>query len=110
MAYKTTISDTTRAYVLFPGKEERYSCRAIAKKAKISKSPVSYLRGKVQCKQDLKTCKKIGRPKMDLNDVVSCTSLGGINIRMLGFVIQVIIYILRSDQERLRKMQHKVLR
>ena len=28
---------------------------------------------------------------MDLNDVVSCTSLGGINIRMLGFVIQVII-------------------
>jgi transposase len=49
--------------VLFPGKEERYSCRAIAKKAKISKSPVSYLRGKVQCKQDLKTCKKIGRPK-----------------------------------------------
>ena len=45
----------------------------------------------------------------DLNDVVSCTSLGGINIRMLGFVIQVIIYILRTDQERLRKMQHKVL-
>jgi hypothetical protein len=31
-----------------------------------------------------------------MNDVVSCTSLGGINIRMLGFVIQVIIYILRS--------------
>jgi hypothetical protein len=46
---------------------------------------------------------------LDLNDVVSCTSLGGINIRMLGFVIQVIIYILRSDQERLREMQHKVL-
>ena len=46
---------------------------------------------------------------VDLNDVVSCTSLGGINIRMLGFVIQVIIYILRSDQERLRKMQPKVL-
>jgi hypothetical protein len=46
---------------------------------------------------------------MTFIDVVSCTSLGGINIRMLGFVIQVIIYILRSDQERLRKMQHKVL-
>jgi hypothetical protein len=46
---------------------------------------------------------------MYLNDVVSCTSLGGINIRMLGFVIQVIIYILRPDQERLRKMLHKVL-
>ena len=32
-------------------------------------------------------------------------------IRMLGFVIQVskYIYILRSDQERVRKMQHKVL-
>ena len=33
------------------------------------------------------------------------------NIRMLflGFVIQVSIYtLLRSDQERLRKMQHKV--
>ena len=44
-----------------------------------------------------------------LNDVVSCISLGGINIRMLGFVIQVIIYILRPDQERLGKMQHKVL-
>jgi hypothetical protein len=40
-----------------------------------------------------------GCDKVDLNDVVSCTSLGGINIRMLGFVIQVIIYILRSDQE-----------
>ena len=36
--------------------------------------------------------------------MVSCTSLGGINIRMLGFVIQVLIYIfLRTDQERLRK-------
>jgi hypothetical protein len=34
MAYKTTISDTMRAYVLFLGKEERYSCRAIAKKQK----------------------------------------------------------------------------
>jgi hypothetical protein len=30
------------------------------------------------------------------------------NIRMLGFVIQVIIYILRPNQERLRKIQHKV--
>jgi hypothetical protein len=28
---------------------------------------------------------------VDLNDVVSCTSLGEINIRMLGFVIQVSI-------------------
>jgi hypothetical protein len=37
--------------------------------------------------------------------VVSCTSLGGINIRMSGFVIQVIIYILRSEQEQLREMQ-----
>ena len=39
------------------------------------------------------------------NDLVSCTSLGGINIRVLGFVIQVsiYIYILRPDQERLRK-------
>ena len=64
MAYKKTISDTTRAYVLFLGKEKRYSCRAIAKKARISKSSVSLiLRGKVQRKQDLKTCKKIGRPK-----------------------------------------------
>ena len=35
--------------------------------------------------------------KEDLNDVVSCTSLGGINIRMLGFVIQVMIYILRPE-------------
>ena len=26
---------------------------------------------------------------MDLNDLDSCTSLGGIDIRMLGFVIQV---------------------
>jgi hypothetical protein len=43
MTYKTTISDTTRAYVLFLGKEERYSCRAIAEKAKISKSPVSLI-------------------------------------------------------------------
>ena len=43
MAYKTTISDTTRSCVLFVGKEERYSCRAIAKKAKISKSSVSLL-------------------------------------------------------------------
>jgi hypothetical protein len=32
-----------------------------------------------------------------------------IYIRMLGFVIQVIIYISRPGQERLRKMQHKVL-
>jgi hypothetical protein len=30
--------------------------------------------------------------KMNFNDLVSCTSLGGINIRMLGFVIQVNIY------------------
>jgi hypothetical protein len=31
---------------------------------------------------------------VDFNDLVSCTSLGhGINIRMLGFVIQVSIYI-----------------
>jgi hypothetical protein len=30
--------------------------------------------------------------KIDFNDLVSCTSLGGINIRMLGFVIQVSIY------------------
>jgi hypothetical protein len=43
MAYKTTISDRTGAYVLFPGKEERYSCRAIAKQAKISKSSVSLI-------------------------------------------------------------------
>jgi transposase len=64
MAYKKTISDTTRAYVLFLGKEKRYSCRAIAKKARISKASVSLiLRGKVQRKQYLKTCKKIGRPK-----------------------------------------------
>jgi hypothetical protein len=33
----------TRSCVLFVGKEERYSCRAIAKKAKISKSSVSLL-------------------------------------------------------------------
>jgi hypothetical protein len=40
----------------------------------------------------LKTCEFI----VYLNHVFSCTSLGGINIRMLGFVIQVIsIYILR---------------
>jgi hypothetical protein len=30
--------------------------------------------------------------KVDFNDLVSCTSLGGINIGMLGFVIQVSIY------------------
>jgi hypothetical protein len=36
---------------------------------------------------------------VDLNDLDSCTSLGGINIRMLGFVIQVTIYILRPDQD-----------
>ena len=43
-----------------------------------------------------------GCDKVDFNDLVSCTSLGGINIRMFGFVIQVsiYIYILRSDQER----------
>ena len=29
---------------------------------------------------------------VDLNDLDSCTSLGGINIRMLGFVMQVRIY------------------
>ena len=29
---------------------------------------------------------------LDFNDLDSCTSLGGINIRMLGFVIQVSIY------------------
>jgi hypothetical protein len=34
MAYKTTIPDTTRPCVLFLSKEERYSCRAIAKKVK----------------------------------------------------------------------------
>ena len=33
---------------------------------------------------------------MDFKDLDSCTSLGGINIRMLGFVIQVNIYILRA--------------
>ena len=46
MAYKKTISDTTRAYVLFLGKEKRYSCRAIAKKARISKASVSEIMGK----------------------------------------------------------------
>ena len=35
-----------------------------------------------------------GCDKVDLNDLDSCTSLGGINIRMLGFVIQVRIYTL----------------
>jgi hypothetical protein len=43
MAYKKTISDTTRAYVLFLGEEKRYSCRAIAKKARISKARQSLL-------------------------------------------------------------------
>jgi hypothetical protein len=38
----------------------------------------------------------------------NCWKSDKFNIRMLGFVIQVIIYILR-DHERLRKMQHKVL-
>ena len=41
--------------------------------------------------------------------IESCCALLYYFIRMLGFVIQVIIYILRSDQEQLRKMQHKVL-
>jgi hypothetical protein len=45
--------------------------------------------------------------------VFSCpviTNYDKCHIRMLGFVIQVrIIYVLRPDQERLRKMQHKVL-
>ena len=30
---------------------------------------------------------------MDFNNLDSCTSLGGINIRMLGFVIQVRIQV-----------------
>jgi hypothetical protein len=34
----------------------------------------------------------MGSTTMDFNDVVTGTSLGGINIRMLGFVIQVRIY------------------
>jgi hypothetical protein len=43
MAYKKTISDRMRAYVLFLGKEKRYSCRAIAKQEKIFKSSVSLI-------------------------------------------------------------------
>ena len=44
--------------------------------------------------------------------MIACTSLGGINIRMLFLRVcnpNEYIYTLRSDQERLRKMQHKEL-
>ena len=43
MKYNSTISDVTRAYVLLLGKEKKYSCRVIAKKANISKSSVSLI-------------------------------------------------------------------
>lgn len=64
MKSNSTISDTTRAYVLLLGKEKKYSCRVIAEKTNISKSSVSLiLRGKVQRKQNSKKRNKIGRPK-----------------------------------------------
>ena len=51
-------------------------------------------------------------PPVIIQFSVSCTSLGGINIRMLSFRVSnpsEYIYTLRSDPERLRKMQHRVL-
>ena len=63
MKCKSTISDVTRAYVLLLGKEKKYSCRVIAKKAKISKSSVSLiLRENGKRKDYLKRDNKIGRP------------------------------------------------
>ena len=64
MKYNSTISDVTRAYVLLLiGKEKKYSCRVIAKKANISKSSVSLiLRENGKRKHYLKRDNKIGRP------------------------------------------------
>ena len=63
MKYNLTISDVTRAYVLLLGKEKKYSCRVIAKKANISKSSVSLiLRENGKRKHYFKRDNKIGRP------------------------------------------------
>ena len=63
MKYNSTISDVTRVYVLLLGKEKKYSCRVIAKKANISKSSVSLiLRENGKRKHYLKRDNKIGRP------------------------------------------------